>query len=553
MIPRPAFASAVPARLFCVVLLAGAFAPVRVAAGPETTGQWSTFYDWPNVAIHLHLLPDGKVLSYADDDNPNYNVNGARLAGKTRAFLVDVPNGAAPGAVVEVDNLRSNMFCSGHSFVADGRLMVIGGHLGKDGWGEPRTEFFDYRAPTNWWPGPHIFLGRRYPTACVLANGDLLAISGSNDSLVLASSIPEVWSSVPNGGWRQLTGGNRTLPYYPFAILAPNGQVFVAGPQVDARMLDCNGIGSWGTARNHILNQQRDYGSAVQYADGKIMVCGGGDPPTNTSEKIDLNAGTPAWSDAGTMNFNRRQMNATILPDGTVLATGGTSGGGFNNNTGAVLAAEIWTPPAGSGAGTWAPMAAMTKPRLYHSSTVLLPDGRVLSAGSGRPKATNGWVDQYNCEIFSPPYLFKGARPTITSSPVVANNGVAFTINTPDAASITRVTMVRLSSTTHSFNQDQRFNTLSFTAGAGSLTATVPASSALAPPGFYILFILNATGVPSVGKMLHVVAPGPVAVDDTPQEGLLDFMSLRSENPSHGDARIVFALSHSEFGRIEVL
>src|SRR5262245_52846443 len=198
-------------------------------------------------------------------------------------------------------------------------------------------------------------------------------------------------------------------------------------------------------------------------------------------------------------------------------------------------------------------MAAMTKPRLYHSSTVLLPDGRVLSAGSGRPKATNGGVDQYNCEIFSPPYLFKGARPTITSSPVVANNGVAFTINTPDAASITRVTMVRLSSTTHSFNQDQRFNTLSFTAGAGSLTATVPASSALAPPGFYILFILNATGVPSVGKMLHVVAPGPVAVDDTPQEGLLDFMSLRSENPSHGDARIVFALSHSEFGRIEVL
>lgn len=552
MTPRTAPKPEAFVRLFQLLLLSIAvFVPWSAFAAPDVTGAWSPVYAWPNVAIHLHLLPDGRVLSYADDDNPNYNLNGSRLAGSTRTFVVEIPTGGVPGAVVEVVNQRSNMFCSGHSFVADGRLFVIGGHLGKDGWGEPRTEFFDYRNPTNWWPGPDMYQGRWYPSACVLSNGDLVAISGTMDSTIVSSTIPEVWSSLTNAGWRQLTSANRTLPYYPFAILAPDGRVFCAGPQRDTRYLDCIGLGSWSTAINHIQNFTRSYGSAVQYEDGKILVTGGGDPPTSTCEIIDLNAGTPVWSSTGSMGFARRQMNATILPDGTALATGGSSASGFNNNAGAVLSAEIWTPPP---VGTWAPMASMVKPRLYHSTTVLLPDGRVLSTGSGRPKADNGGVDQLNCEIFSPPYLFKGARPTITSAPVVVNNGVAFTINTPDAASIAQVTMVRLSSNTHAFNQGQRFNRLTPTLGPGTVQVTVPASSSLCPPGFYMLFILNGTGVPSVAKMVQVVPSGPVGVGDPPDEGLLDFMALRSANPMRGGtAKIAFALSRSEVGRVEVL
>ncbi len=549
MTPRLPSAAA-PFRVFFVPLLLAA--PLGWAATPDQVGQWSTVYTWPNVAIHLALLPDGRVMSYADDDNPNYNTTGARLAGFTKTYLIDVPNGGAPGTVTYIPNQRSNMFCSGHTFMADGRLYVIGGHLGKDGWGEPRSEFFDYRDESNWWPGPDMHDGRWYPSACELANGDLLAISGSMDSTIVMSQIPEVLSGAVNGGWRQLTGANLFIPYYPFTILAPDGRVFVAGPHPDARYLDCTGSGAWSaTAYNHILNQTRSYASCAQYGDGKILVAGGNDPPTNTCEVIDLNSPTPTWTSTGSMSFNRRQLNLTILPDGNVLASGGTSGAGFDNNTGAVLSAEMWTPPP---VGTWTAMASMAKARIYHSTTVLLPDGRVLSAGSGRPKPDNGGVDQLNAEIYSPPYLFKGARPTITSAPAMVSNGVGFTITTPNAASIMQVTMIKLSSTTHSFNQGQRFNRLNFSVGSGLLTATVPASPNLAPPGFYLLFILNSSGVPSIAKMIQVLAPGPVGVSDSPDAALLDFLALRSENPMHGGtARIAFSVAHSEVGRVEIL
>src|SRR5262245_8860260 len=539
---RPNFSRLVP-----ILLVATAVDVVRVFASPSTTGSWSSVYSWPDVAIHMSVLPDGRVLTYADDDNPNYPINGTRLAGSTKTYVIDIPSGGPPGAVFDLPQTRTNMFCSGHTFLGDGRLMVIGGHLGRDGWGEPRCEMFDYRA-YGWSATQDMFEGRWYPTGTMLSNGEIVAMSGTMDTLNHSASIPEIWSPVTQD-WRQLTNANRVLPYYPFSILAPNGKVFVAGPDPGTYYLDCSGLGNWIFVANHKASSlERSYGSAVQYADGKILVTGGGDPPSNTCEIIDLNAGTPTWNSTGSMNFARRQMNATILPDGTVLATGGTSGSGFNNNNGAVLMAELW-------AGTsWTPMVNMAVPRLYHSTAALLPDGRVLSAGGGRPQADNGGSDHWDAEIYSPAYLFKGARPTITSAPVVVNNGVAFNIVTPDAANITQVTLVKLTSTTHAFNQSQRFNRLTFSIGSGQLTATVPSSTSLAPPGDYMLFILNGTGIPSVAKILRVVPSGAVAVEDDASTPLLDFMALRSANPmTHGTARISFVLSQSEYGRLDLL
>src|SRR5207237_846486 len=139
---------------------------------------------------------------------------------------------------------------------------------------------------------------------------------------------------------------------------------------------------------------------------------------------IDLTQAAPKWVSAGEMSVGRRHQNATILPDGTVFVNGGTSGkngpnNGFNDITAPILTAEMWIPPAGGANAKFVPMAAESVPRLYHSTTVLLPDGRLLSAGGGeyRPDTVNEndpADSQRNAQIYSPPYLFHGPRPDIT-------------------------------------------------------------------------------------------------------------------------------------------
>jgi PKD repeat protein len=234
------------------------------------------------------------------------------------------------------------------------------------------------------------------------------------------------------------------------------------------------------------------------YEAGKILYAGGG-RTTNTAEVIDLNQGSPAWQWTGSMAFPRRNLNATMLPTGEVLVTGGSSAVGFNNVTQAVRAAEIWNP----GTGLWTTLASNAVRRTYHSTSLLLPDGRVLHTGSGD---ADGMPDERNAELFSPPYLAKGARPAITTAPAQVGYGSTFSVETPEAADIGKVSLIRLGSVTHSFDQNQRFQWLSFVRGPGRLTVTAPANGNLAPPGHYLLFILNGNGVPSVGRIVKVAS-----------------------------------------------
>jgi hypothetical protein len=239
--------------------------------------------------------------------------------------------------------------------------------------------------------------------------------------------------------------------------------------------------------------------------DSKVLYVGGGGGtcpalPQNTAEMIDLNALTPSWSAVASMVFRRRQTNAAILPDGTVLVTGGTSACGFTDASGAVFAAENYDP-VGNKWTTWANANVV---RVYHSTSALLPDGRVLSTGSGDG---GGVSQQFTYEIFSPPYLFNGPRPTYNLASTAMHYGQAFTVATPNAASITRVRIIRLTSTTHAFDEGQRLNTLTFVPAADgqSLTVTPPPLSGggrIAPPGPYMLFILNDKGVPSVAQTI---------------------------------------------------
>jgi hypothetical protein len=465
-------------------------------------GLWSQVYDWPQVAIHLHLLPDGKVLSFADDDDADYHRTGARGSGFSKAYIVDIPNDGPPPppeAATYVPNTTTDVFCSGHAFMPDGRLLVTGGHIADDV-GVQDTNIFDYRSKT-WEKAAPMNAGRWYPTTTTLANGEMLTVGGTIDPETF-NQLPQVWKV--GGGWRDLTGALRDVSGYSPMHLAPNGKVFESGIDISTHYLDTTGLGAWEDVAMHKHSTIRDYGSSVMYDDGKVLVMGGGGDetgePTNTAEIIDLNDAEPAWKWTDPMKFARRQINATIMADGKVLVTGGTSSPGFNDATLAVLPAEMWDPKTGS----WTTLASMKVARLYHSTAILLPDGRVLSAGGGRPAPVNG-VDNVNAEIFSPPYLFNGPRPSITSVPATVNYGTTFFVATPDASNIVKATWIRLSSVTHAFNMNQRINHLSVTATAGGLNIAAPRDPNLTPPGHYMLFLINAKGVPSIAKIMQIL------------------------------------------------
>jgi len=188
------------------------------------------------------------------------------------------------------------------------------------------------------------------------------------------------------------------------------------------------------------------------------------------------------------------------LPDGKVLVTGG---GQTTNDVGvgtAEFEAEMWSPATQQ----FSRLSRMVTPRLYHSTALLLPDGRVLVAGGGRTTGSIAPTDQLSAEIYSPPYLFNGARPTISSAPVTIQYAANFTVTTPNALEISSVALIRLGAVTHAFDQNQRYVPLTFQPVAGDLAVQSPTSGNLAPPGSYMLFIVNSNGVPSVASIVKI-------------------------------------------------
>ena len=298
--------------------------------------------------------------------------------------------------------------------------------------------------------------------------------------------------------------------------LLPNGKVFYSGSGTSSALFDPSTT-SW-TLNVATTNYSgtRTYGSSVLLPlrptdnyDPKVMIMGGNSPATNTTEIIDMGAATPKWVYGLNMSQPRIEMNAVILPDGRVLAVGGSVN---DEDTGSLsLKADLFdlssvnlnsNPP---NLGTVSSAGANATERLYHSVALLLPDATVWLAGGNPQRGT------YNntMEIYQPPYLFNSTgglatRPSITSAPSSISYGNGFTLQTPDAANISSVVLVRNGAVTHAFGMDQRMVGLSFTAGSGSLTVTAPPNGNIAPPGYYMLFILNSSGVPSIARMVQL-------------------------------------------------
>lgn len=468
---------------------------LRLAAASDAhlNGQWSPVLNLPVVAIHAAVLPNGKILIWdsvgdlPSEMYPNHNT--------TRAIIWDPATGNATRYDV---NTGFNLFCAGHAALPDGRQFIAGGNLNSGLAGLDTLHTFT--AANNSW----TFLGRMqqggrwYPSVTTIANGDMLITSGGPDT-------PEVYNVV--GGLRSLTTAVLSMPLYPWLQAAPNGLTFYFGPDNYLRYLDASGTGSWQNvaARDGI---NRDYGSYAMFDNGKILASGGAESIKH-SVVIDIRSGTPFVSRTSDLNTGRRQHNLTVLPDGTVLATGGlSSGAGLVDLNAGVYTAELWNPAT----GVWKNLSSMQKTRQYHSMSLLLPDGRVMVGGGGICGSCYnvGYLEK-NMEIFSPPYLFKqdgsGAlapRPVISSVPTYASYRTSFNVGTDNPRNVRQVVLIRPSSVTHSVNFEQRRIPLTFSANKRNLQVTAPIDAAIAPPGYYMMFVIDNYGVPSVAKMIKI-------------------------------------------------
>ena len=472
-----------------------AAADAAVVGNEGQVGQWGPVVNWPVVGAHVALLDNGKVLAYDSvGDNATETYTDHTF---TRATVWDPATGTQTPVWVTTGY---NVFCSGLAHLPDGSIFLAGGNKNSALDGIVQTHIFDPDSDT-WSLGANMAAERWYPSVTPLSNGEMLITSGR-------PNLHEVRKS--DGSLRQLTTALQSLPLYPWVDVAPNGRAFYSGPDQTMRSLDTAGTGAWQSVGSRRDNLNRDYGSHALYDVGKILVAGGG-ASSKDARVIDMNGPTPQVSQTAPMAFGRRQHNLTVLADGTVLATGGNSSGAslvdLNNG---VYSAELWNPATGK----WRTLAAEQVTRQYHSTALLLPDGRVLSSGGG----ICGTCDQVgylskNAQVFTPPYLFKkdgsgqlAPRPEVTSAPTELPYSAPFWISTPNPASIGKVALVRLGAVTHSVNMEQRYVPLSFSVGAGTVSATSPANANVAPPGVYMLFVIGTDGVPSVARMVRVDA-----------------------------------------------
>ncbi|MDQ4502250.1 fibronectin type III domain-containing protein [Sinomonas sp. ASV322] len=479
------------------------------AITPSTTanGQWGALMNWPIVAVHSVVLNSGKLLQWDGWATPEPT---SVYDPATKTFTTIT----AP----------SSIFCSGNAKLPDGRVLVAGGYgVSTTGnLGLTDVNVFD-PSSQSWSRLASMNYPRWYPDLVELPDGRYVAISGNSSSASAWADTPELYDPATNT-WTALSKISTSQVHeeeYPFSYLAPNGKVFTIGPSEDVSFWLDPSAQTWTSVGASGLTN----GSSVMYRPGKILYSGGAPSVTLTTTAvakaatIDLTAAAPAWKSIAPMNYPRVYHTLVTLADGRVLAVGGEATSDQTQATTGVLPAEIWDPTTGA----WSVIGPMAAARNYHSTAVLQPDGSVLVAGGGHEESLNN-PGQYNAQVYSPSYLLGGSRPTISQAPATAYYGTTFSVSTPDAASISAVNLVSFAADTHQADMDQHFVPLTFTAGSGSLSIQAPASGTYAPPGDYMLFIVNGSGVPSMAATVHI-APQPTApaaptgVTATPDNG----------------------------------
>ncbi len=515
-------------------LNAGFYRVLPMDPNPARDGNWELLkFDSGVLAVHAALLRTGKVLFFAGSGSSAIRFADPNFGNMAKGIFTSVvwdplaapPNNFShPTTIMAANGRPFDFFCGGDTSLADGRLLSAGG-TGHYNPFEGRADATIFDPDSEQWSfAASMHHGRWYPSLIALGDGRILAATG----LTEAANNPhnetlETYSPATNR-WQvqHFQPGVQTLPLYAHLFLMEDGRVFFDGGHMDdAVLLDpCLIDLTVNPVHTHAVpglsaRDMRSQSASVLLPpaqDQRVMLIGGGpDGKPNKTDAIenvdvvDFKAARPQFAAAMPLCLPRLHLNSVLLPDGTVFVTGGS----LQQETGrlARLQSEIYDPAK----DTWTLTAPCTIPRLYHSTALLLPDGRVVTAGGNPDGGTHvQWgkdpKEEMHIEIFSPPYLFKGARPSITGAPVEWKYGSTVSIKTPDAGNLRGACLIRNCVTTHSYDTNQRLVALGIVIQAGGVVqVSVTNNPNLAPTGWYMLFLISNTGVPSVAVWVHLI------------------------------------------------
>lgn len=500
-----------------------------IAQATPSQGSWQQPYSSPEniIGIHMALLRTGKVLMMGGSSLDRCNRNCRNCSA-----VWDVSNGTfkqldVPNENDDADSPVIDLFCSGHSFRPNGSLLVGGGTETYDPYRGTRAALLFNPVSEQWERIAAMAEGRWYPTLVTLGSGRVIAFSGLDAQAQGNANTPEVYPY--SNIWRAFSQPTpRSLPLYPHLTLMANGKLFYSGaafydgdpapPSVQASILTLPSQFTQAITEQ-LVNGDNNQESRNQAAtillppaqDQKVMIIGGGAntnfgvQTTKSVKIIDLKVNNPSYNNVNPvppeLNYGRMHHNAIILPDRTVFVCNGSTVAEDNNS--AIPPAEIYNPQT----NTWTPVATQTVPRVYHGTAILLPDGRVASAGSAN------FIDcgsiqfhERRIEFYSPGYISL-TRPAIQNAPQSIRYNNTFTVQTPQAQNIKWVSLIRPMATTHSLDTDQRLVNLPITSRTStSVTVSVTNNRNIAPPGWYMLFINDntANSVPSVARWIQL-------------------------------------------------
>ena len=477
------------------------------APGPDVTGQWTVSQlALPDRAVHATLLRDGRLLLIAGSGNDANNFAAGTFT--TKVF------NPSTGALTDVPT-PSDMFCSDHVTLPDGRVLIQGGTAAFPGVNGAQT-FTGLHSSYIFDPATNAFTkvndaqdGHWYPTMTKLGNGDVWMAGGLGDTTNSVSVKTEMFNTAQQR-WESYGEMTQSWQYwgeYPHMFLLQDGRLFYSGAHTfgnqragSGASLYNIGAGTVGDVPGLTDKDLRDHAGSVLVPPAQnqtVLIAGGGhidtgSAPTNSTATVNLNAASPTYVAAPPLPGPGRQyVNLTTLFDRTVLASNGATG----NRTGNIFAASIYHPTT----NTWdAGIPADPVGRNYHSTALLLPDGRVIVMGSN---PIDGSFES-RISIYSPPYLFKGTRPTITSAPTTSTYGASFSVGV--TGGVVSASLTSPGSDTHQMDSNSRLVDLPITGSGTTRTVQVPGNPNLLPPGPYMLTVVDSSGVPSIAKWITV-------------------------------------------------